>query len=80
MSRTPEEYKARFDAEIEAGKQIGHVQEITGVTMDDTCICSCGWKSGTYWDGKEYAHTDWVRHIKDRGAVIAYPNDRSQAT
>lgn len=72
MSRTPEEVKARYAAEIEAGKQIGHVSKIEGVTMDDTCVCSCGWQSRAYWDGREYAHTEWVDHIKAQGATILY--------
>lgn len=80
MSRTLEENSARHKAEVEAGKEIGHTQEITGVTMDDTCLCSCGWKSGTYWDGKEYAYTEWVTHIKEQGATIIYPSERSQTS
>lgn len=75
MSRTPEGVKARYAAEIEAGKQIGHAPKIEGVTMDDTCVCSCGWQSGTYWDGREYAHAEWVSHIQTQGAMIVYPRE-----
>ena len=78
MFRTPEMNKARYHAEINAGKEIGHTQKIEGVTMDDTCVCSCGWKSNTYWDGNDLAYADWVTHIKERGAIVIYPDDPSQ--
>lgn len=30
----------------------------------DQIICECGWESGTYFDGQEYAHSDWCKHVK----------------
>jgi hypothetical protein len=68
------EHRARYLAEVEAGKAIGHTYTIKGVTMDDRCFCSCGWKSNPYWDGAEWAYKEWVEHITTEGAVIAYPN------
>jgi hypothetical protein len=41
-----------------------HSFTIEGVTMDDTLMCACGWKSETYWDGSEYAFDDWRKHIE----------------
>ena len=75
MARDPEENKARYEAEIAAGAKIGHTQKITGVTLDDTCHCSCGWKSNTYQDGREWAFTEWVEHIKKQGAKINYKQE-----
>lgn len=41
-----------------------HAYKIVGATMDDTCECACGWKSQTYWDGADYAYSDWQTHLK----------------
>jgi hypothetical protein len=32
--------------------------------MLDGWKCSCGWKSQTYFDGAEYARTEWKKHIE----------------
>jgi len=74
MPRTPEENKVRQEAEILAGKEIGHTPEIKGVTLDDRCVCSCGWQSNQHWDGREHAYAEWVDHLKKQGATIPYPN------
>jgi hypothetical protein len=34
-----------------------------GGAMLDQIICSCGWKSRTYFDGREYAHSEWKKHV-----------------
>jgi len=36
-----------------------------GGAMLDQIICDCGWKSATFYDGREYAYAQWKRHIKD---------------
>ncbi len=77
--RTPEANKLQHDAEIKAGKEIGHTPKIEGVTIDDTCVCSCGWRSRTYWDGRHLAHAEWVAHIKEYGANVLYPDEHSAA-
>jgi Domain of unknown function (DUF3846) len=35
----------------------------------DQIICSCGWKSATFFDGQEYAYAQWKRHIKESHMV-----------
>lgn len=35
-----------------------------GGGMLDQIICSCGWESDTFFDGAEYAHSEWKRHVK----------------
>lgn len=40
-----------------------HTFTIEGVTMDDTLVCACGWKSETYWDGQEWAYEEWLKHL-----------------
>lgn len=35
-----------------------------GGSMLDQIICACGWKSATYFDGREYAYAEWQRHKK----------------
>ena len=37
--------------------------------MLDQIICSCGWKSKTYFDGREYAMMEWRQHVKTSQAV-----------
>ena len=32
--------------------------------MLDQIECACGWKSKTYFDGREYAHAEWCRHVQ----------------
>ena len=75
MSRTPEANRLRRKAEIAAGKKIEHTQKIKESSTIDTCICSCGWESNSYWDGAEYAYNEWVEHIKKNGAIINYPEE-----
>jgi hypothetical protein len=75
MFLSPEEYKARTQAELDAGERIGHrLKGIFGATMDDTARCACGWESVSYWDGADLAHRAWRDHIVEQGAVIAYPD------
>lgn len=33
-----------------------------GFDMIDELECPCGWKSGPYFDGAEYAHAEWKKH------------------
>lgn len=75
MFKTPDQLEARREAEIHAGREINHIQEMVGITMDDTCECSCGWRSSTYHDGQHWAFEEWVKHIQEHGAEIAYPAD-----
>jgi hypothetical protein len=35
-----------------------------GGGMLDQIICSCGWESRTYFDGREYAYDEWKKHVK----------------
>lgn len=37
-----------------------------GGCMLDQIICECGWESATYFDGREYAYTQWLRHVKEK--------------
>jgi hypothetical protein len=76
MVKTPQQLEARRQAEIEAGEATGHTQKIEGATMDDTCVCSCGWRSRTYWDGDVWAYNEWVKHIEEQGTAIAYPKEQ----
>lgn len=41
-----------------------HSYKNEGVTMDDTFVCACGWKSETFWDGAEWAYDDWRKHVE----------------
>ena len=34
-------------------------------SMLDQIVCSCGWESATYFDGLEYAHAEWKKHVAD---------------
>ena len=59
--------KARVETEkLKAvAKYFGHVPTTKEVSyMIDQCLCSCGWKSTTYWDGPEYAFNEWIEHAK----------------
>lgn len=49
---------------IEIAAQPEHAYACKGVTMDDTFECACGWKSETFWDGREYAYADWRKHLE----------------
>ena len=40
--------------------------------MLDQIICSCGWESETFFDGAEYAHSEWKRHV----ASLAHPSQQ----
>ena len=31
----------------------------------DSCVCSCGWQSLTYYDGAEFAYAAYRKHIAD---------------
>jgi hypothetical protein len=62
----------RLDAELAAGAVIGCIQNNVGTDMIDQYQCACGWRSKPYYDGAEYAHADWVSHIKAKGAAINY--------
>lgn len=43
-----------------------------GGGMLDQIICSCGWESATFFDGAEYAHSEWKRHV----ASLALPSQQ----
>ena len=47
---------------IAAGPEHAYTNE--GVTLDDTFVCACGWKSETYWDGSDFAYADWRKHLQ----------------
>lgn len=34
-----------------------------GFDIIDEYECGCGWKSGPFYDGAEYAYAKWRRHI-----------------
>lgn len=50
------------DTEFPPGHTPRYVSTPSG--MIDSYECSCGWKSGPYYDGAEYAWTDWKRHVE----------------
>lgn len=69
-------YAARLEAQLVAGKEIGHEGVVRSrVPETDWAECSCGWKSTTYYDGAEYAWGDYLRHIRANGAVIKYAEE-----
>lgn len=35
----------------------------------DRGMCSCGWQSAPYYDGREYAESEWAAHIKSAAEV-----------
>lgn len=47
----------------EKAKALGHAVTISGVTMDDTAHCSCGWKGKPFWDGRDLAWMEWQEHF-----------------
>lgn len=49
---------------IQTAAKPEHAFTIEGVTMDDTLVCACGWKSQTYWDGDDLAYSDWLKHLE----------------
>ena len=36
-----------------------------GGGMLDQIICECDWKSQTYFDGQEYAYSEWKKHVSE---------------
>ena len=49
-----------------AAKSLGHIPEYkSSGHMCDEFVCSCGWKSGGYWDGAEFAYGEWEKHAKE---------------
>lgn len=34
--------------------------------MIDQCVCGCGWKSHSYFDGAAYARGEWNRHVREQ--------------
>ncbi len=59
------EERKKIDSIKKAAKDLGHVPEYQNPTyMTDGYICSCGWKSRTYFDGEEYAFDEWKRHAQ----------------
>jgi len=63
----------RHRAERAAGAKLGHVPEYVVTEGMHSCRCSCGWQGDGYIDGHNFAHMDWVLHIRDKGAKIVYP-------
>ena len=45
-------------------------------SMLDQIICPCGWKSRTYFDGREYAHSEWKKHVKQDAAHAAVSSQK----
>lgn len=43
----------------------------------DSFECSCGWKSKHYYDGAEFAHNEWKRHV---ASSTPSPTDGGNAT
>jgi hypothetical protein len=41
-----------------------------GGAMLDQIICDCGWESATFFDGREYAYSQWKRHVKEKHDVV----------
>jgi len=47
-----------------ARPMLKHTARIVEVAdMIDECRCTCGWVSTRYFDGAEYAHAEWERHM-----------------
>jgi hypothetical protein len=49
--------------------------ETAAGSMLDQIICSCGWESATFFDGREYAHAQWKRHVAalPQSSAVARP-------
>jgi len=41
----------------------GHKRKMVSVGFADHCECECGWRSPDYWDGQEWAFSDWKKHV-----------------
>lgn len=41
-----------------------HVYEVKTEFMTDWVTCSCGWESTRFWDGVEYALSEWLKHVE----------------
>ena len=74
---TAEAYQARREAERRAGREINHFGSSRSDATLDRHECSCGWQSNPYEDGQDLAFKEWVTHIKEHGAEIAYPEPAS---
>lgn len=44
----------------------------------DEYVCSCGWKSGPFFDGAEFAYAKWQKHAKD-AASLTSRNQQTEA-
>lgn len=33
--------------------------------MIDQAFCACGWESDRFYDGAEYAHQQWKKHLQE---------------
>jgi hypothetical protein len=44
--------------------KLGHTPTYLETHMIDSIHCSCGWDSGHYFDGYEYAYKEWENHVK----------------
>lgn len=42
----------------------GHKPTPKSHRFSDWVECACGWESQEYWDGEEYAFSEWQKHIK----------------
>jgi hypothetical protein len=47
----------------------GHEMTMKSNGMIDQAVCSCGWVSGAYFDGREYAKADWEAHLQEQANV-----------
>ena len=45
-------------------KKEEHVPTWHSVYVVDYIQCSCGWKSATYYDGREFALEDHKKHVE----------------
>jgi len=58
--------KAAKNKEItKQAEDLGHKVKYIGTGMSDQFECSCGWKSNGYWDGREWAWDEFIKHANE---------------
>lgn len=53
-----------------------HEMKMEGSGMVDEAVCSCGWRSGPFFDGREYAEALWKKHLTD--ILLSHRKEASQ--
>lgn len=68
-------YNRRYVAVTEKARKVGHTCQNIGTGMMDQLECLCGWLSRGYFDGAEYAWTEWEKHVTP--LITDLPDDLS---